>query len=378
MNSVTLAQFQQVIRHVEHVLGDPSPFTEDIAHLRRFFATNPHSYTIDFERYARSFAAGFFVKNYWHASCLFLKATSHLQADVLDWGGGAGATTLAYLTALQLRSARQPRVAVKVTLLDSSPAQLDLARALLPGSAGLFPDLDVQFKVQQHSLSSWNPADHGPHSAVLFGHVLTESEALVETTLRRSLEALAPGGSTFVIEDSNYPVWRQIGEVVSGLAVPRLTYTTTMGDLQELPAKDTRGNENLTTTCLVLTPLRARHGFRLLSLYFQAWREQNVEMLDSVFTADAWYIDNSIPLSLHGLDSIRAYWHEHVLVQTDFDLKILRVFEHGNDVVCEWSASFTSPVHGGPVRFDGAILIMIDDACGRIATLTEYVNRMPR
>jgi len=377
MNTVMLAQLQQVIRHVEHVLGDPSPFAEDIAHLRRFFATNPQSYTIDFERYARSFAAGFFVKNYWHASCLFLRAASHLQTDVLDWGGGSGATTLAYLTALQLGCANQSRLAVKVTLLDTSPAQLDLAKAILAGSVGLFPDLDVQFSIQQHSLSDWHP-EHGAYGAVLFGHVLTESETLVETALVRSVEALAPGGSAFVIEDSSYPVWRQIGGVVGGLAVPRLTYRTTIDDLRELPAKDTEGNENLSTSCLVLSPLRALHGCRLLSLYFQAWREQNVELLDSVFTADAWYIDNSIPLSLHGLDSIREYWHEHVLVQTDFALEILRVFEHGNDVVFEWSASFNSPVHGGPVRFDGAILITIDTSCGKISTLTEYVNRLPR
>ncbi len=101
-------------------------------------------------------------------------------------------------------------------------------------------------------------------------------------------------------------------------------------------------------------------------------------MLDQVFCKDAWYIDNSIPLSLHGIGNIREYWREHVLVQTDFSFGIMRVFECGPDIAFEWSARFTSPVHGGPVRFDGTIILTVDPVKQRVVRLIEYVNRLQR
>ena len=376
MNSAAIAQIQKVVRHVRHVLGDTAPFASDINYLQRFFATNPRSYTIDFERYARSFAAGFFVKNYCHASCLFLQVRRPVPYNVLDWGGGAGATTLGYLTALQLRASDPDRHIVKVTLLDASPAQLELANTILAGAADLFPNLDVRITIGQHALSGWNPVP-GEYGGVLFGHILTENEGLVKAALNSSLAALEPGGAVFIIEDSNYPVWHQIDDVIESLPVPRHKYITAIDDLRNLPANEEQGNENLSSTCLVFSSLRSPHALRLLSLYFRSWRERSLELLDAVFSPAAWYIDNSIPVALKGIDSIRAYWHEHVLVQTDFALKIFRVFENDSDVVCEWSASFNSPVHGGPVRFDGTILVTIDEECAKIGKLTEYVNRIP-
>lgn len=119
---------------------------------------------------------------------------------------------------------------------------------------------------------------------------------------------------------------------------------------------------------MTLTELHARH---ILNVYLRAWREQDAELILSVFTESAIYHERVLEEPIRSHDGIRTYWTEKVLKSQDrIECKLLELYIDGSTAIAEWEACFDDRAQGVRKRMrEVAILEFEGDL---IASLREY------
>ena len=78
----------------------------------------------------------------------------------------------------------------------------------------------------------------------------------------------------------------------------------------------------------------------LLEVYGRAWMTKDVDLIATIFSEDATYLDPAEPINI-GKPAIKHYWQTKVLEnQTDIKFNLLSVWIDGNTVIAQWEASF--------------------------------------
>ena len=109
----------------------------------------------------------------------------------------------------------------------------------------------------------------------------------------------------------------------------------------------------------------------ILSVYEDAWVNQDPEKILTIFTKDAIYHEKVFEEPLKGHDQIKKYWIEKVVEeQSNIKFKLLNYYIDGNNVIAEWDASFYSNKKNNRIHIkEVAIFEIIDN---KIKSLREY------
>ena len=109
----------------------------------------------------------------------------------------------------------------------------------------------------------------------------------------------------------------------------------------------------------------------LVETYLRAWRLQEVDLLDEVFTDDAVYRERAYSNRYVGRDQIRSYWITKVIAaQANIECTLLHVYLDGNVAIAEWEATFDDLVRNERKRMTEVAIMSIE--AGRIVSFREY------
>lgn len=100
---------------------------------------------------------------------------------------------------------------------------------------------------------------------------------------------------------------------------------------------------------------------RWLDAYGRAWREQDAELVASLFTEDARYAVNPLENVLNGRSAIKEYWRGGAgASQKDiaFDYEIWAVTD--DMVIAHWTAAFTRSATQERVHMDGVFRLVFE------------------
>lgn len=112
-------------------------------------------------------------------------------------------------------------------------------------------------------------------------------------------------------------------------------------------------------------------ALEIVETYKQAWINQSVEKILSIFDKDGIYHEYVLREAYVGHDEIKAYWERKVLdEQSNIEFKLLNVYIDGDTFIAEWDASFDSNVKNKRVHIQQVAILETKD--GLITHLREY------
>jgi limonene-1,2-epoxide hydrolase len=89
----------------------------------------------------------------------------------------------------------------------------------------------------------------------------------------------------------------------------------------------------------------------IIEIYSEAWKNQGVEQILTIFTKDAKYQEGFLSEPMVGHEEIRKYWNKKVVLeQKSIQFKLVRIMIDGNDCLVEWHAEFDDLVSGEHVK----------------------------
>ncbi len=350
-----------------------SKLEDDIIYLQHNYSLRKCP-EIDYDRYAEAFTYFYFLENFYKAASTFVQQPPPLAKHVTDAGAGSGAELLAYLAALE-HSLDEESWTVHVTLLDRSQSQLALAEKLLDHVRPALHHLNILLCAQPIDLQDWTPKADST-DAVLFGHVLNENWSNVENFLAKSLLAVRGGGRIYITERCDDPVWDVINKESSKLLLSTSAGVTELelnrANLSDSPRLALK--PYLKAAYLVLHCPKQKHLVQVARNYFRAWESQDVELLEDVFEWDAEYHEKPYARPLRGLEEIKSYWREKVLIQRDIHLRIFQVAYAIDEVFIEWETTFNNP--NECVYLMGTLIIHVNPNDHRASSLREYFRTL--
>jgi len=114
--------------------------------------------------------------------------------------------------------------------------------------------------------------------------------------------------------------------------------------------------------------------WRIMEDYRRAWERQDANLLLTLFTEDATYLENPFNEPLAGHHAIRDYWQRVVMTnQKDIRFRWRPVYSSGNDHSIEWEAEFTRLQPAQRVELRGMMFLAVSGE--RIARLREYWHK---
>jgi ketosteroid isomerase-like protein len=110
---------------------------------------------------------------------------------------------------------------------------------------------------------------------------------------------------------------------------------------------------------------------KVLKVYGDAWVNQDLEKVLTIFTKDAIYQERAFEKPFIGHKQIKQYWQSKVVEeQSDIKFKLLHFWVDNNVVLAEWDASFYSNIEKARIHIiEVAILEFKGD---KIKSLKEY------
>lgn len=108
----------------------------------------------------------------------------------------------------------------------------------------------------------------------------------------------------------------------------------------------------------------------LLNIYKEAWEKQDPDLILTIFTPDACYLDPKEPEN-HGHEGIRSYWVDKVVYgQKDIKFELLNTWVDDNHVIAEWYAEFIDVKRSLKIKMDEVAIFTTRD--GKFSSLREY------
>ncbi len=109
----------------------------------------------------------------------------------------------------------------------------------------------------------------------------------------------------------------------------------------------------------------------ILKTYGEAWMEQDIEKILSIFTGDGTYHEKVLKEPLKGHKELAEYWKTKVCEeQSEITFKLLNYYICGDTVVAEWDASFNSNIENARIHIREVAILEIEG--GKIKSLREY------
>jgi len=110
---------------------------------------------------------------------------------------------------------------------------------------------------------------------------------------------------------------------------------------------------------------------RILKIYGEAWIEQDIDKILSIFKKDGIYHERVLKEPFRGHKEIRAYWKAKVVEeQSNIKFKLLNYYICNNTVIAEWEASFNSNIENARIHMKEVAILEIED--NKIKSLREY------
>jgi SnoaL-like domain len=110
---------------------------------------------------------------------------------------------------------------------------------------------------------------------------------------------------------------------------------------------------------------------KLIDVYIRAWTTQDSDLILTIFTPTATYLERVLGEPIRDHAGIREYWETKVVKeQANIQAQLLSLYLDGDTAIAEWEAEFDDVVQGQRKRMrEVAILELVND---RIASLREY------
>lgn len=110
---------------------------------------------------------------------------------------------------------------------------------------------------------------------------------------------------------------------------------------------------------------------QIISIYINAWVNQDSEKIISIFTEDASYHELVLEKPYIGHTAIRNYWKNKVeKEESDIHVKLLNIYIDDNNVVVEWDVHFLNNKDRRKIHMREVAILEI--ANNKIKSLREY------
>ena len=109
----------------------------------------------------------------------------------------------------------------------------------------------------------------------------------------------------------------------------------------------------------------------ILKKYGEAWVDQDVDKILSIFTEDGIYHERVLEKPFVGHEQIRKYWQGKVVEeQSNIKFKLLNYYIEGDILIAEWDASFHSNIKKANLHIKEVAILKIKK--DKIKSLREY------
>lgn len=109
----------------------------------------------------------------------------------------------------------------------------------------------------------------------------------------------------------------------------------------------------------------------ILKTYEEAWVEQNIDKILSIFHEDGVYHERFLEKPFVGHEEIANYWKAKVVEeQSNIEFKLLDFYISGNILIAEWDAPFDSNIENARIHIIEVAIMEI--VSGKIKSLREY------
>lgn len=109
----------------------------------------------------------------------------------------------------------------------------------------------------------------------------------------------------------------------------------------------------------------------VISVYIEAWQEQNPRLITTIFTPDATYHERVMSDPIPDRDAIRRYWETKVAgAQANISCRLVNLYLDGDTAIAEWDAEFDDLAQG--VRKHMKEIAVLKFRGRRISSLREY------
>jgi limonene-1,2-epoxide hydrolase len=110
---------------------------------------------------------------------------------------------------------------------------------------------------------------------------------------------------------------------------------------------------------------------RILKVYGEAWVEQDIDKILSIFKKDGIYHERVLEEPFRGHKEIKEYWKTKVVEeQSNIKFKLINYYICNNTVIAEWEASFNSNIENARIHMKEVAILEIEDE--KIKSLREY------
>lgn len=110
---------------------------------------------------------------------------------------------------------------------------------------------------------------------------------------------------------------------------------------------------------------------KILKSYEEAWVEQDINKILSIFIDDCLYHERILKRPLRGHKELRDYWQSKVIEeQSNIKFKLLDYYICGDTVIAEWDASFNSNIEDARIHIREVAIFEVEG--DKIKSLREY------
>ena len=116
-------------------------------------------------------------------------------------------------------------------------------------------------------------------------------------------------------------------------------------------------------------------GRELMDNFARGWSKGQIDLIVSVFSPDAVFVETPFAEPLRGSEALRRYWSEVPANQSEIAVTTGEIFAAGPWFATEFKAVFRRRRTGDWVEAKGAIFC--ETEAGRIAGMRMYWHRRP-
>jgi ketosteroid isomerase-like protein len=112
---------------------------------------------------------------------------------------------------------------------------------------------------------------------------------------------------------------------------------------------------------------------RLIDTFGQGWERGDTDLICSIFTPDATFVETPFSEKDRGIGAIRAYWSEVPTHQAEVNFRSGEIYEAGPWFATEFRCTFRRRRTGDRVDARGAIFCETTD--GKVSEMRMYWHR---